>query len=248
MSRTVSEIMDHKFVHASKHDSISRLLQDMTELGLGSIPVLDASGHPIGMATVSDIERGRDLEELTQHLQHPAITISESASIEEAARTLATNRAERLVLVDGGGVAVGAVSALDVLRALLGFGITHSGHPGAASASDHWSPSKMLDSDALGDVPRVPGLLVLARVEDGEKPKLAWAESTLNLRDRLVNILRMHQADPVLRQLLSESPGRLAFRVMAVPDDVRRGRLLRALQATMKHSSTVAPVAATTAG
>jgi CBS domain-containing protein len=246
MSRTVSEIMDHKFVHASEHDSISGVLQEMSELGLGSIPVLDASGRAIGMATVSDIDRCRDLEELTRHLQHPAVTIPESASIDDAARTLAAKRAERLVLVDGAGVAVGAVSALDVLRALLGFGITHSGHPGAASASDHWSPSKMFDADALADVPKVPGLLVLARVIDGEKAKLAWVESTLNLHDRLAQMLRTRQEDAALRGLLSESPRMLAFRVMVVADDVRRGRVSRALQVMLRHSKAVPPTAAVT--
>jgi CBS domain-containing protein len=248
MSRTVSQIMDHKFIHASERDSISRLLQEMTELGLGSVPVLDASGHPLGLATVSDIDRCRDLEELTQHLQHPAISIPQSASIDEAAKTLATNHAERLVLVDEAGIAVGAVTALDVLRALLGFGLAHSGHPGAASASDHWSQSKMLDADALGDVPKVPGIIVLARIDDAEKPKIAWSESALNLRERLAHMLRMYQEDPELRRLLSESRQKLAFRVMVVADDVRRGRILRVLHAMQKHSGAAEGRAATAAG
>src|SRR5262245_11944998 len=66
MADTVAEIMDPHFFCASQTESIGQLLHDMAELGLGSAPVLDLQGHPLGMATLRDIDGCRRPDELPE--------------------------------------------------------------------------------------------------------------------------------------------------------------------------------------
>jgi len=105
----------------------------------------------------------------------------------------------------------------------------------------------MFHLDALAHVPTAPGLIVLSSVGDAAHTKLVWAESTLNLRERLDEMLRRPQTDPVLEDLLFAYPRMLSFRVLVVSDPIRRDRVLDALQALMKRSNAPAnraPVAA----
>jgi CBS domain-containing protein len=248
MPDTASEIMDPDFCHASQTDSIGHLLQEMSELGLGSIPVLDLSGHPLGMATVSEIDRCRHLEELTEHLQHPAVSVHQNTPIPAAARALAAQNADRLILVDDAGVAVGALSAVDLLRALLGLGVNRAGASEPAPASSRWSSSQMFYLDALAHVPTAPGVILMSSVGDAAHTKFVWAESTLNLRERLDDMLRRPQSDPVLEDLLYAYPRMLSFRVLVVSDLSRRERVVRALQALMKRSNASAEPARQAAG
>jgi CBS domain-containing protein len=234
MSQTVSEIMDPDFCRASQADSIGKLLQEMTDLGLGSVPVLDLSGHPLGVATVGDIDRCRHLGDLSENLKHPVVSVPQTTTIPEAARMLAEQNAERLVLVDQNGVAVGAVSALDLLRALLGFGVARASTPSSPPLPRHWFASEFLHLGSVGHVPSAPGVIVLESV--GEEAKVLWAESALNVRERLDEMLRLPQEDPVLEGLLAVYPRMVAFRVLLVDDEERRARVLRAVEALIKRS------------
>jgi predicted transcriptional regulator len=98
--------MHQDFPYASQNDSILGLLHEMDHRGLGCAPVLDLAGHPLGMATVREIESCHNVQELTEHLKRSAVSVPQSVSVDEAARTLAQSGAESLVLLDEHGVAV----------------------------------------------------------------------------------------------------------------------------------------------
>lgn len=231
MTATVAEIMDPDFCHASQVDSVGQLLHELTARGLASIPVLDLSGRPVATATISDLQRCRRVEELTERPQRAVAMVHRDASISDAARTLAERNAEHLVLVDDAGIAVGAVSALDLLRALLGFTVDRSARSGSAPLAGHWSPSVSFDLDAVGHIPAAPGIIVLLPAEEGPNPALLWAEATSNLHERLDQMLRLPQESPELEALLGVYPRKLAVRVLVIAEGKRRDRILRTLHA-----------------
>jgi len=236
MTETVAEIMDPDFCHASHGDSVGQLLHELTAHGLASVPVLDVSGRPIATATLSDLQSCRHVEELTAHPGHAVTSVHHNASIQEAARALAEHKAERLILVDDGGIAVGAVSALDLLRALLGFGVDRGERSPNTPARGHWSPSVWFNLDSVGHIPAAPGIIVLARADEGSHPGLLWVEATSNLHERLDEMLRLPQQSAELEALLGVYPRKLVLRVLIVPEGKRRDRILRALHSLLKRA------------
>jgi CBS domain-containing protein len=243
MASTVAEIMDSDFFYASQGDSIGQLLHDMAKLGLGSAPVLDLEGHPLGMATTREIDGCRRMAELPEHLQQPVVSVHRDTPIDVAARRLAESDADCLVLVDDRGVAVGALRALDLLRAVLGL----RGRPGngerAGRDTHSWSRGVRLDIESAHHAPSAPGIILLDPGRSGDKPHIVWAESTPDIRQRLDEMLCMPQSDPALEQLLDEQPRRLLFRALVVTDDERRGRMVRALQGVLaRRKPELAPV------
>ena len=106
--KTAAEIMDRNFFYASPSDNIGVLLHQMAERGLGSVPVLDLAGRPLGVATTGEIEGCYDVEELIERLRCSAVCMDESTPVDLAARTLALHPSSSLVLVNGTGIAIGA--------------------------------------------------------------------------------------------------------------------------------------------
>ncbi|MEO8178912.1 MAG: CBS domain-containing protein [Deltaproteobacteria bacterium] len=233
MPETVADIMDPEFFHACQTDPIGQLLRDMTELGLGSAPVLDDAGHPLGVATLHEIDGCRRADELAEHLKTPAVSVHQNTSVETAAKTLAESNADWLILVDDRGVAVGALRAVDLLRALLGLRIHHADRSAARRPSAGWSRGMLLDVDAAHHAPAVPGVILLDPGGAEAKPNIVWVEAAENIRERLDEMLRLPQDDPALEALLAVHPRRVIFRAQAVSDPERRARLVRSLRAVL---------------
>lgn len=230
MPKTAAEIMNREFFYASQADSILEVLHAMTDRGLGSAPVLDLQGHPLGVATLRDIESCHRPEDLTEHLTRSALSISQNASIEAAARELAKNRADTMVLVDDHGVAVGALSALDVLRALFGYAEAEpTPEKALAPRNSVWSAGERLEVDAVHHAPSAPGVILLGTSADVDGQRAVWAEACDDVRERLDHMLCMPQAEPRLEALLAEYPRRLYFRALVLHDAERRERLARAI-------------------
>lgn len=238
MARTAAEIMDRDFVYASQGDSILELLHHMDDRGLSCAPVLDADGRPLGSATVREIESCHDIDELTQHLTRLAVSVDQNTSIETAARALAEHQADSLVLVNEHGVAMGALSALDLLRAVLGLDGTRAapGKKPGVKGDVAWSNAEYLELGAAHSAPAAPGLIVLCAEADTEAKRPLWAESSLDIRERLDQMLRNPQEDANLEALLAVYPRTLRFRTLVVHDARRRARLARALGRMMSAS------------
>ena len=232
MPKTVAEIMQPDFFHASQSDSIGQLLHDMAELGIGSAPVLDLAGHPLGMASVREIDGCRRVEELCDQLKQPVVTVHQDTSIESAARTLAAHAADTLVLVDDHGVAVGALRALDLLRAVLGLAPSRPDRERSGHSRVGWSRGALLNLDSVHHAPQAPGI-ILFDPGGSARPNIVWAEAADNIRERLDQMLREPQDEPVLEQLLGAYPRSVVYHVLVVTDADRRSRLLRSLRAVL---------------
>jgi len=233
MAKTVAEIMHPDFFHASQSDSIGQVLQDMAELGIGAAPVLDLAGHPLGMATVREIDGCRRVEELCEQLHQPVVTLHQDTPIDSAARTLAAHDADILVLVDDQGVAVGGLRALDLLRAMLGLAPSGPERERSEASRIGWSRGALLDLDSVHHVSPSPGIILLDPGAGDARPNIVWAEACDNVRERLDEMLRQPQDDAALEELLGAYPRRVIFHVLVVNDPERRARLLRSLRAVL---------------
>jgi IMP dehydrogenase len=92
------------------------------------LPVLDASGALVGVLSQTDLVRARANQEYVQNwpglpvgqiMTKPALTISVTSSLEEAAKIMDGRRVHRLVVTDGAATPIGIISASDLVRSWL---------------------------------------------------------------------------------------------------------------------------------
>lgn len=120
-TKTVGEIMNAKLLYISQGDRLSLARRHILKFGVTAVPVLDETHRPVGVVSLRDLQRGDDEIDLTSVVA----TVKESDSVEDAAKALAATDFHHLVVVDTKGVAVGMVSSVDFLRALLGLPPRH---------------------------------------------------------------------------------------------------------------------------
>lgn len=125
----VRELMAPNPVAIQAESSLADVAETLAEFDVSGLPVVDRSGAVIGVISQTDIVRLRagsmptsGWHGLLVHdlMTHPAITVSASASLQEAARLMTEHRVHRLVVVaepDGG--PVGVISESDVVREIV---------------------------------------------------------------------------------------------------------------------------------
>lgn len=121
MSLTVREIMNPQLLYLREGDSVVGLRDKILRFGVSGAPVLDAWLRPVGFVLLRDFS----VDGATITPAARALTVAATETVERAARLLASANEHHLVAVDGSGAAVGVVSALDVLRGLLGLQPSH---------------------------------------------------------------------------------------------------------------------------
>lgn len=226
--KTAAEIMNRSFYFASPTDTIGALLHEMGTRGVGTVPVLDLSGRPVGMATAAQIEGAYDVEELAESLTRPALCMDQHTPIDVAARTLALHQVDSLILVNEHGVAVGALNAHELLRAVLGLdGAQLLAHPQDRDVC--WEDAEVLELGAAHRAPEAPGIILLSPGLDASARRIVWAEDSPNMRERLDQMLRNPQEDPRLEAMLDVYPRTLRFRCLTVYDPEQRHSLASAL-------------------
>jgi CBS-domain-containing membrane protein len=114
---TVADIMNKKLLYVREGDRIVNVRRHILRFGVTAVPVLDAGHLPVGMVSLSDISRD-ETEALETSLCRVACAKA-TDSIRRGAELLAESPYHHLVVVDDEGVAVGIVSSVDFLRALL---------------------------------------------------------------------------------------------------------------------------------
>jgi CBS domain-containing protein len=121
MSSTVADIMNSKLLYIQEGDRLSLARAQILKFGVTAVPVLDAAHRPVGVVSLRDLARD-------DHRVEPSIpvrTVRSDVSLGEGARLLAELGVHHLVVVDGDGIAVGMVSALDFVRAFVGASPSH---------------------------------------------------------------------------------------------------------------------------
>lgn len=116
MAKTVRDIMNPKLLYIGDGDRVALARRHIIEFGITAVPVLDETHRPVGVVSLRDLARpeGERFE-----VSGTVATIKASESVEAGAKQLAESEYHHLVVVDDKGVAVGMVSSLDFLRALV---------------------------------------------------------------------------------------------------------------------------------
>jgi CBS-domain-containing membrane protein len=121
MALTVADIMNRKLLYIRAGDRRSLARGKILEFGVTAVPVLDEEHKPVGIVSLRDLARSDE----HPFQDGPVRVVRDSASIDEGARAISQYGMHHLVVVDREGVAVGMVSAIDFVRALVGLPVAH---------------------------------------------------------------------------------------------------------------------------
>lgn len=119
---SVGAVMRRNVIRVTPELRLERLVSMLVEWEISGAPVVDRDGKPIGMVSKTDVLRataaGGDSHELVvRDIMMPlSFSLTESASVAQAAALMAFEGVHRVVIVGMTGAVVGILSSLDVLR------------------------------------------------------------------------------------------------------------------------------------
>ena len=234
MAHTVQEIMNRELLSIGPDHPAREASEVLRSFHVTALPVIDEERRPLGVVSRSD---PLELEgTVGTHMTQPAACIPVSMTVEEAGRQLATRDLHHLVVVDGAGKAVGMLSTLDVLRALLDI---PTRHPDTFPHWDEttgvsWTNDWRLQADSIDQAPSKPGVLLLSAARHGERDAAVWVESCADVRSRVGQLVaRAVVEDAALECLLAH--GDLRFRAAAIVDQDARERTTALLRDRIAH-------------
>ena len=127
-SRTVGEIMTANPISIVETGSLAEAAGILDTKQITGLPVVDAKGVLVGVLSQTDLVRARANQHLVsnwpglavgQVMTKPALTVSVTATLEEAAKVMDANRVHRLVVTDGAATPIGIISTSDIFRSLV---------------------------------------------------------------------------------------------------------------------------------
>jgi CBS domain-containing protein len=127
-ARTVGEVMTANPISIIETASLAEAAKILDSQKITGLPVVDADGALVGVLSQTDLVRARANQQYVQNwpglpvgriMTTPALTISMTASLEEAAKVMDGRRVHRLVVTDGAATPIGIISASDLVRAWL---------------------------------------------------------------------------------------------------------------------------------
>ncbi len=106
-------------VTIKRGSTVADALGIMKEYHIGGIPVVDDSGHLLGIVTNRDLRFERDLNRQIDEVMtsEGLVTTTQSTDLEEAADILQRYKIEKLPVVDGEGKLIGLVTYKDITKA-----------------------------------------------------------------------------------------------------------------------------------
>jgi CBS domain-containing protein len=242
MAITVREVMNRELFTLRPSERVDDAVRFLVGLGVSGAPVADEC-VPIGVVSLKDLLdvrlRG---DTVGERMRSPVVSIDEDLHVDAAARVLAEHGVHRLIVVDAAGRGIGIVSAVDLLRGLLGVPAVH---PPAFPHLDprtglSWTDDAPLDAVHVDRSPRGPGLVVLVRGAAGVRERVIWAESTDDIRGRLRAMIAPTEHESItLRQLLLR-PETVRFRVAPSTSTAEQRRALRRVLAAAYHDDLAA--------
>jgi CBS domain-containing protein len=116
----ISEIMSREVICVGPETSLSGLTEVLILKGISGVPVVDADGRPLGVASKTDVLRCPATEGETARAKDVmtpvTLAMPAHASVARAAALMSYERVHRVVVVAPSGAIVGLVSTMDVLR------------------------------------------------------------------------------------------------------------------------------------
>ncbi len=234
MTRSIEEIMNRELLVVLAETPIEAIRGLMRTFAIGAVPVVDDERRPVGIVTSTSVFDGSGTA--GARMSRPAMCVEGSADIDATARRLVADDVHHLVVVDGAGVAVGIVSVLDVMRAMLGLPAHHPAafpHWNSATQSS-WTDDLPLDAEHASQAPDAAGVLALVRARVGLTDVIVWAEACANVRERVVRMSgTSHPREGPLARLLDRRD--LRFRAASVRNDEDRERIAVGIRSDIEH-------------
>lgn len=227
MAAIVQEIMNRELLSLRVDERAEDAREYIRTLGVHAAPVLDAAGMPIGMLSISDLLGNVKNDSVEDRMSTPIIGVRQDEEIDTAARTFARTGFHHMVVVDAAGKAVGFLSVLDVMRAMLGLPaqkpttFPHYDEPTGLV----WTDDTEMTEAGVQVAPAGPGLLVLVKTVPERVDAIVWAEVSDDVRARLLAMIE-GASSPVAQDLAS---GKLRFRAASAPDEATREAAFAAL-------------------
>ena len=122
MAATVRDFMNPKLAYVREGDRAELALQPILDFGITAVPVVDEDDRPVGVISIRDLV---DPKRKGARISAPVEKIGIDVPIAVAARALTDANVHHLVVVDADGRTAGMLSALDVVRPLLGVSAKH---------------------------------------------------------------------------------------------------------------------------
>lgn len=234
MSRTVADIMNKELLSLRRDLPAREALEQLRLFGVGAAPILDENGKPLGVVSLRDrLEADRCVQDV---MTRPVACVAMSSTVEAAAEQMARGDRHHLVVVDGTGAAVGMVSTLDLLRALLELPARHPAAFPHWDASTHtsWTDDRPLEAENALHAPDASGVLLLVTSRRGKRDAIVWVEACPNVRARVLACAsRSTHQEPALTRVLALDG--LRFRASHVDDPATRDAIVNDLRSNLDH-------------
>jgi CBS domain containing-hemolysin-like protein len=114
--KTVAEVMNREMLYLAEDARPQLAREPILQFGVTGVPVLDERGYPTGFVSLRDLFTHGEAPQASA----PVFTVSANTPVETAAWELGATDHHQAVVVDEIGRAVGVVSAIDLLRELVG--------------------------------------------------------------------------------------------------------------------------------
>lgn len=228
--------MNRELLAIAPEMSVREARDLLRSFAVHAAPVVDEERHPLGLVSRDALE-GDGERRASDAMTRPAPCADAAEPIEAAARRVAGTDTHHLVVVDADGAAVGMVSPLDLLRALLGMP-TH--HPPTFPHWDEgtavsWTDDWPIDEEGLSHAPAAPGVMALVCTRSDEANTVVWAEPCADVHARLAELASApRDQTPDLAHVLALEGVR--YRAAAVCDGAVRARIVSILRDRVEHS------------
>lgn len=221
---SVHDIMTRQLFSLWPGDTATEALDYLRMLNIHAAPVLDEHTHePIGVISIGDLTGELAIAKVSDRMSTPARVTIETAAVHEAAQSIAETGLHHLVVVDEDRRAVGFLSVVDVLKALLNPSEGAEKAPVPVAGGLEWSDHQKLSASGMLAAPDGPGVFVLLKVDPGRPEVFAWVEESDNVRARLESLL----SDPPPRLARFIEADRIRFRAATAESQSQRDQVLR---------------------
>jgi CBS domain-containing protein len=234
MAHSIDEIMNRELLAVRPDLPAREAAELLRSFGVGAAPIVDERRCPLGVVSLRD---RLDVDaQVRQVMTRPADCVSVSSTVEAAAEQMARGDRHHLVVVDGTGVAVGMLSTLDVLRALVDSPPRHPAtfpHWDAATGCS-WTDDWPLDAESCSHAPARPGALLLVTSHRGERGAVVWVEATTDVRARLLAMASQRiEHEHTLQRVLALNG--LRFRAARIEESAVRDAIVASLRSRLEH-------------
>lgn len=234
MAKYVEEIVNPSLFFLGEKALLGVARQCLLALNISAVPIVGEMGTPVGIIALRDLVDGAESGTVDQRMSAPVETIPASANIEEAGRRLAETGLHHLVVTNPDGIAVGIVSALDVIRGLQGlpvrFGdkLTHEDR----STGLRWRGDYALGELPTDELAASPGLIVIRYTSPGVPDVPVWVGMVDDLQRAVRTIVDAPaDIDGLLAEWQTKHREHLLVRVAAVPDEEARQKAFEIVKA-----------------